>query len=649
VVQQANQSVGGWQPDVTFPVHPMSQPEIPQLHFRQMLDALPAPIYSTDAEGRLTYFNPAAVEFSGRVPQLGTDRWCISWKLYGADGSPMAHGECPMAIALREGREVRDVEIIVERPDGIRRWCVPWPTPIRDAEGRVTGGINMLVDITEQKHAERASILLASIVDSTDDAVVSKNLNGIITSWNTGAERLFGYTQHEAIGRPVLMLIPPDRANEETHILSQLRQGLRVDHFDTVRVRKDGTLIDVSLTISPIRDRTGTIIGASKIARDITARKRAESALRETSRQKDEFIATLAHELRNPLAPMRHSLEILNEKGSQNPEVQWARDVLDRQLGTMSRLLEDLLDVARISRNRLELRKERVELQAILKAALETSRPLIEAGGHRLLLDISARPIWVVADPVRLAQVFSNLLNNAAKYTEPGGQIQIALERQAGAAVVAVLDNGIGIPAEMLPQVFEMFIQSKESLLRAQGGLGIGLSLVKGLVELHGGSIEARSAGTGQGSQFIVRLPADLDEVSQPATTTTARPGQVPSRRVVIADDNRDSADTLSRLLKIMGHNVVTAYDGAQAVELAAAHRPELVLLDIGMPKLDGYEACRQIRQQADGGDAYIVALTGWGQEEDRRRTQEAGFDLHLVKPIDRAKLLQALSAVAVK
>ncbi len=619
--------------------------------FREMIDALPVAIYTTDVQGRLTHFNPAAVEFSGRVPELGVDSWCVTWKLYRPDGTPLPHDECAMALALKEGRAVRGTETIAERPDGKRVWFMPYTTPLRDAEGRVVGGINMLLDITERKQGEQAAALLSAIVDSSDDAIISKDLNGIITSWNESAERLFGYSAQETIGQSITMLIPADRRDEEAEILNRLKRGERVDHFDTIRIRKDRSPVPISLTISPVRDSGGRIVGASKIARDITSRKETEAALKEADRRKDVFLATLAHELRNPLAPIRNALQILMAKGPPDPELQWARGVIDRQVQQMARLLEDLLDVSRISQNKLELRKERVELAAVVEAALETSRPLIEAGGHEFTVTLPPEPIHLEADPVRLAQVFANLLNNAAKYTEEGGRIWLAAERQGSEVAVSVKDTGIGITPKMLPRVFEVFTQSKRALVRSQGGLGIGLSLVKGLVELHGGSIEARSDGPGQGSEFVVRLPVAGEKlVQEPARAgEDEQPKPVTKCRILIADDNRDSADSLAMLLKIKGYEVGTAYDGEQAVEAAEALRPDVALLDIGMPNLNGYDACRRIREQPWGQGMFLIALTGWGQEEDRRRTEEAGFDQHMVKPVDPAALMKLLASLSAK
>jgi PAS domain S-box-containing protein len=619
--------------------------------FREMIDALPVAIYTTDLQGRLTHFNSAAVEFSGRAPEIGVDSWCVTWKLYRPDGTPLPSAECAMALVLKEGCAVGGEETIAERPDGTRVWFMSYPRPLLNTEGRLVGAINMLLDITERKQGEQAAALLSAIVDSSDDAIISKDLNGIITSWNQSAERLFGYSAEEAIGQSITMLIPADRPDEEAEILNRLKRGERVDDFDTIRIRKDRSLVQVSLTISPIRDSERRIVGASKIARDITARKKMEAALKEADRRKDEFLATLAHELRNPLAPIRNAVQILKVKGPPDPELKWGREVIDRQVQVMARLLEDLLDVSRISRNRLELRKERVELVTVVEAALETSRPVIEAGSHELTVALPPEPIPLEADPVRLAQVFTNLLNNAAKYTEEGGRIRLSVERQGSDVKVSVLDNGIGIIAEMLPRVFDIFAQSPRALLRSPGGLGIGLSLVKGLVELPGGSIEARSEGAGRGSEFVVRLPVAVAK-PLPAAAPPKEDGEpkpATKCRILIVDDNEDSADSLAMLLKIKGYEVETAYDGVQAVEAAGTLRPNVVLLDIGMPKLNGYDACWRIRQQPWGQGMFLIALTGWGQEEDRRRTEEAGFNQHMVKPVDPAALMKLLASLSVQ
>ncbi len=375
-------------------------------------------------------------------------------------------------------------------------------------------------------------------------------------------------------------------------------------------------------------------------------RLRLVEQLRQADRKKDEFLATLAHELRNPLAPLRNGLEIMRLAGDDPEAVAKARAVMGRQLGQLVRLVDDLLDVSRIARSKVKLRKERVELAAAVRQALETSRPLIEAAGHELRVTLPAEPVCVDADAARLAQVFSNLLNNAAKYTERGGRIWLTVERKGGEAVVAVRDTGVGIPAEHLPHVFEMFSQVERSLERSQGGLGIGLSLVRGLVEMHGGSVEARSEGPGQGSEFVVRLPvAGAPPAQRQGPDGDGEAQAAGRRRVLVVDDNEDAASSLGTLLRMMGHDVCTASAGSQALELARSYRPEVVLLDIGLPQMDGYEVARRLRQQPWGRAVRLIALTGWGQEQDRQRAREAGLDEHLVKPVEPAALERLLAA----
>jgi PAS domain S-box-containing protein len=369
--------------------------------------------------------------------------------------------------------------------------------------------------------------------------------------------------------------------------------------------------------------------------------------LRDADRRKDEFLATLAHELRNPLAPIRNGLQVIRLAGGGGGMVDEARSMMERQLSQMVRLVDDLLDVSRITRNKLDLKKQRVELAAVVQSAIETSRPLIEQARHEFTVTLPPAPIYLDADLTRLAQVFSNLLNNAARYTEAGGHIRLEVERQGSDVLVSVQDDGIGIAAEMLPSIFEMFAQATPALERSQSGLGIGLSLVKGVVELHGGRVEARSDGPGQGAEFTVRLPVLIETLVQEAPQGEEdEPPGVAQRRILIVDDLKDSADSLAMLLRMKGHEVHTAYDGEEAVIAAERFRPEVVLLDLGMPKLNGYDACRRIREKSRGKDIFLIALTGWGQDDDRRRTKEAGFNGHMVKPVNPSDLMKVLAGL---
>jgi CheY-like chemotaxis protein/two-component sensor histidine kinase len=384
---------------------------------------------------------------------------------------------------------------------------------------------------------------------------------------------------------------------------------------------------------------------------DITQRKQAEGELRrlntelfEADRRKDDFLATLAHELRNPLAPITHALEVLRLKDPPDADTRWTRDIIDRQVRHLTRLVDDLLDLARITRGKVQLRRERIDLGTVLRGALEAARPLIDSLKHTVTLELAPQPLWIDADAMRLTQVVLNLLNNAAKYTPSGGQIRAQVERGNGEALISVRDSGIGIAAEHLHSVFEMFSQVAPALERSQGGLGIGLALARGLVELHGGHVEAHSEGSGRGSEFIVHLPwGELSAGGGAARPEAGQAAAGATRRVLVVDDNRDAADSLALMLTLSGHDTRAAYGGVAALELAAQFLPDIVLLDIGMPQLNGYQVAEQIRRQPWGRRIALVALTGWGQEEDKRRALAAGFDHHLTKPLDPLRLAALL------
>jgi CheY-like chemotaxis protein len=382
----------------------------------------------------------------------------------------------------------------------------------------------------------------------------------------------------------------------------------------------------------------------------VDEQKRLQHALQQADRQKDRFLATLAHELRNPLAPIRNAVAVLKALGPATPELDWGRNVVDRQVQHMARLLDDLLDVSRITQDKLQLKKERMELRRVLETALETTLPFIEESGHEIDLRLPDEPIPVDADPVRLSQVFANLLNNAAKYTDRGGRIWLRVERRGATVAVSVKDTGIGISAEALPTVFEMFSQATPALERARGGLGIGLSLVRGVVELHGGRVRARSNGPGTGSEFVVELPVVAPPCAavEPPAERADIVASVPKLRVLVADDSRDTTESLALMLTMKGHEVRTAFDGEEAFLAAESFRPDVALLDVGMPKASGHAVARRIRDTPWGARMVLVAQTGWGHEEDRRKTMEAGFDHHLVKPVSPEALANLLASLEV-
>jgi PAS domain S-box-containing protein len=486
---------------------------------------------------------------------------------------------------------------------------------------------------------------LAAIVECSDDAIVSKTLDGIVTSWNPAATRLFGYRTEEIVGKPITTIIPLELHAEEIEILTRLRRGERVEHYETERLAKDGRRIEVSLTISPIRDEKGVIIGASKVARDITERRRNERRLREADRQKDEFLATLAHELRNPLAPICAAAELLKHTKTLEPELRAATTILERQARHLRHLVDDLLDMSRITSGRIRLQPEPIELAELLQGVIESFRQSSATTRHQFTLATAAAPVYVIGDRIRLAQIFANILHNAVKYTPPGGRIEIALSTEDDRAAVCIRDNGMGIPVEMLEYVFTPFAQLDRSFEHADGGGGIGLTLAKKLIELHRGAIEARSAGRGKGTEFLIHLPVTAAAPATRARAPEKRADASVSRRVLIADDNHDAAVSLSMLLQSLGHDTRVVHDGIEALEEAELFRPEVVLLDIGMPRLNGYETARRIARRPWAAATQIVAVTGWGQETDRHRAKEAGFHRHLVKPADLDALLDVMSS----
>ena len=493
------------------------------------------------------------------------------------------------------------------------------------------------------------------LLDTLPAAAYMCDARGLITYFNPLAVNLWGRTPklHDPADRfcGSLRLFSKDGtsvSHDQCWMALALRTGKDYNGQEIVIERPDGQRLTALAHANPLIDESGAVIGAVNVLVDITSRTSAENAVRDADRSKSEFLATLAHELRNPLAPIANALAILQLKSEPAPDVRWAVEVIDRQMRQMTRLIDDLLDVARITCNKLELRRERIELSGVLRSAIERSRPFIEACGHEFAVTAPTETIYLDADLTRLAQVISNLLDNAAKYTERGGRIWLRAERQESDVVVCVRDTGVGIPREMQPHIFEMFTQVDRGGDRSKGGLGIGLALVRQLVEMHGGRIAVQSDGPGTGSAFTVRLPAVVGQpLAQPEIVRGAdrRPAHS-SLRILVVDDNRDAAASLGMLLRIMGIDTRTAVDGVDAMTAASGFRPNVILLDIGLPKLSGYEVAKRIRREPWGNQIVLVAVTGWGQETDRDQSKSAGFDHHLVKPVDPAALVQLLDAL---
>ena len=461
------------------------------------------------------------------------------------------------------------------------------------------------------------------------------NVWGREPALNSAADRYCGsFKLYTSDGAPI--------RQEECWMARALLENREYNGCEIVVERPDGSRRTALAHANPFRDRRGAARGAVNVLVDITVQKQAETVLRQADQRKDEFLAILAHELRNPLAPIGNALQVLQLDSGDPQILKQARDMLSRQVQQIVRLVDDLMDVSCITRNQLVLRKEPTDLRQVLQSALEACRPAIERSGQELEVALPAQPVYLHADAARLAQVFSNLLSNAAKYTGYGGRIRLSVARDADAAVVSLRDTGVGMPPEMLETIFEPFTQADRSLERAQGGLGIGLSLVRGLVAMHGGTVEAHSEGPGTGSLFVVRLP--LSDHAPALAEDTKPVAAPPKRRVLVVDDNKDSAVSMAMILDLLGHETCTVYDGLAAVEAAESFHPDLVLLDIGLPRLNGYDAARRIRAQADGESVLLVAMTGWGQAEDKRRSAEAGFDLHLVKPVDPIALERVLA-----
>jgi PAS domain S-box-containing protein len=601
-------------------------------------------VFLLDASGRVVTWNAGAELIKGytRDEIVGRHFSCF----YPAEARDAGRPDDELRIAAQLGH-VED-EGWRLRKDGSRFWANVVITALFDDRKQVRGFLKITRDLTERRQAEdqlrvseeRFRLLVESVEDY---AIFMLDPEGHIVSWNVGAHRIKGYAASEILGQHFSTFYPP----EEVAIgkpAALLRTALATGQVEDEgwRVRKDGTRFWANVVITAVHDAEGRLRGFAKVTRDLTQRRYIES-LESAGREMSEFLAMLSHELRNPLAPIRNAVALMAAREATDPTTQWARDVIDRQTALLAHLVEDLLDVTRITVGKLQLRLEPTDMAAVIGRAVETIRPVVEARRHHLTVSTPEQPLRVVADLVRLTQVLTNILTNAAKYTPDGGRIALILEHDGTEAVVRVRDSGMGIAPELLPRIFDLFAQGQQGLDRREGGLGVGLALARRLMQLHGGSVTASSEGRGRGSEFVIRLPLATGAPLPSSSDAEADQRIGAGRNVLVVDDNVDSAQGLALLLDLWGFAPRIAHDGPGALAAAATHQPVAVLLDIGLPGMDGYEVARRLRVMPGFDATPIIAVSGYGQEEDQLRARAAGFDQHLVKPVEADRLRSTL------
>ncbi len=635
--------IGGVAIDITARIQAEEVIRESEERFRTMADNTPACIYTTQPDGYCTFLSSAWTTLTGKSIEAGLG---FGW----GDAVHPDDLELTKGVFAADPPATFRIEFRLAARGGGHHWVIGTGAPRHGKDGVFRGYVGSVLDVDKEKRTEdalRNSVqLYRAIGESIDYGVWVCDPSGRNVYASQSFLNLVGLTQEECSDFGWSRALHPDDV-ERTRLFWQetVRSGASWDIEHRFR-GVDGQWHPVLARGVPVKNERGETTAWAGINLDISRLKQVEDELREVDRRKDEFLATLAHELRNPLAPIRNSLHVLRleRDSAQSAHV---HEMIDRQVNHLIRLVDDLLEVARITSGKIELRRERIELAEVVRAALETSRPAIERADHRLEVAVPAQGLTVDGDGVRLAQVVGNLLNNAAKYTEERGTIWLSARREGRSVVFSVRDTGVGIPPAMLPRVFDLFTQVDRTLGRSQGGLGIGLALVKRLVEMHGGRVEAQSGGRGQGSEFTIRLPLapELADTAASAAGSASPEASVRARRrFLVVDDNRDAADSLAMLLRLQGAEVHVAYEGQAALDSARAARPDIVLLDLGMPGMDGFEIAARLRADLELGDALLVALTGWGQPEHRRATAEAGFDRHLVKPVDLGDLRALLT-----
>ena len=619
-----------------------------ELRFRTLIEGVrDYAIFMLDPDGHIASWNAGAQHILGydAVEAIGTH----FSRLLVPDGAEQTRARRELQVAAREGRFQE--EGWRRRKNGTQFWANVVITAIRDPQGALLGFSKITRDLTERirheaelrESQERFRLLVESVVDY---AIVTLDEEGMITSWNSGAERINGYTATQILGRHFSRLYPPEdiQANKPWRQLAMARERGRVND-ESWRLRSDGTQywannVIATLPATDVRKRAFYMV-----TQDLSQRRNAET-LADTAQRMHEFIAMLAHELRNPLAPIRNAVALMERRKITDPLVESMRQTIDRQSQNLTRIVDELLDVNRVARGQFVIEKQTLDLRDVIARAVETSRPIIDRHGHHLQLSIPDQPIDCYGDPMRLAQVLVNILNNAAKYTPDGGDIRLSTAVKDSRVELRVRDNGRGIERDAIDRIFDLFMQVDPQAGSALGGLGVGLALVRRIVELHGGNVHVVSDGLGKGSEFIVRLPIIAPpEKAVSAEVNDAAEAAGVSLRLLVIDDNVDATNSLGALLQALGHTVRTAYDGPAGIALAREFAPDVVLLDLGMPGMSGYDVARALRAQ--GSRQTIVAVTGWGDTAAKRQAREAGFDHHLVKPVDEADLIGLLGDVA--
>ena len=635
-----------------------------QLWLDGILGALVEGVVGVDPGGRVNFMNPAAEALTGwrREDAIGRPIEALLWLVDEATrrriDHPVAEPPDPAASQIATGGLLLIASNGTERSVGVRA------TTVRDEGGGLLGTAVILRDVTELRQASRTQNQLAAIVDSSNDAIVSKTLDSIVLSWNRAAERVFGYSAAEMIGRPITILFPPDRLAEEADFLARIAKGESIEHYETVRIRRDGTPIDISVTLSPVRDATGRVVAVSKIARDITERTRAEReraglllreqrALEESrslNRLKDEFVATLSHELRTPINAIVGWANLMASGKLSAADTARAIDVIVRNAGVQTQLISDLMDLSAVVVGKMRLDIQRADLAGIVGAAIESIRPSLATKGLTLDAGLDAGPIELLADPARLQQVVWNLLTNALKFTPSGGRIDVRVERHDAFARVVVTDTGVGIAPDVLPRIFERFQQADASTTRRHGGLGLGLAIARHLVELHGGSIWADSEGVGCGARFTVELGLlrghahDIPALAGNAGATSGEDGELIGFRILVVDDDEASRRLVGEVLSLAGAAVVEVSSAADALRAARRDRFDVLVSDVAMPDTDGYALVQALRRE--GRPVLSVALTAFATDDDRERARHAGFHAHVAKPVLPRELVREITGL---